>query len=508
MLSKNLKVVVILTSFLLSNCNKSTIPSLSPTPFYPKHELRGVWIATVANIDWPSNKNLTATQQQTEYENIIKAHAKTGLNAAFVQVRAASDAFFGIQTEPWSEWLTGTQGKAPVPYYDPMKFMISKTHENNMEFHAWLNLNRGIHKSAKSVAPDHITNTKPEWFLKYDGYVLYDFGIPEVRNYINSVVKQIVDNYDVDGIHFDDYFYPYTVANEVFPDQSSFEKYGKEFANVEDWRRNNIDLLIKQIAKTIKDSKPYVKFGISPFGVWRNATSDPKGSDTQGGQTSFDNLYADTRKWALDNWVDYMVPQIYFSGMHPKVPYRTLTDWWVKNTNNRHLYIGLAAYKVNVDADATWKNHNELPSQIRYNRNTKNVKGALFFSSKSLIRNELGLTDSLKILYSKPALTPTMPWIKMPKLSKPSMNAPEKINGTQVKLSWEIKDPNAKAVIVYRFKNGDRVDFENAFYLVAQIPLETANFAILDHNEAYLYAIRTVDRLSNESPESELYSIK
>src|SRR5690606_16924170 len=196
------------------------------------------------------------------------------------------------------EWLTGTQGKAPAPFYDPLAFMIEHAHERNMEFHAWLNLNRGTHASSTSVSVNHITRTHPEWFLNYSGAKVYNFGIPEVRDYIVSMVLRIIRNYDVDGIHFDDYFYPYPAAGKRINDQQTFRQYGQGFSRIEDWRRNNVNLLIQAIGEAIRKEKPYVKFGVSPFAVWRNRDRDPEGSHTPGALSSYDDLYADSRMWA------------------------------------------------------------------------------------------------------------------------------------------------------------------------------------------------------------------
>ncbi len=494
-------------AFLFLACTNQKISKKSATQ-NPKYELRGVWIATIENIDWPSKKSLRADQQKTEFTNIIKQHAQTGLNAVFVQVRAASDAFYGRSIEPWSEWLTGTQGKAPEPMYDPMAFMIEAAHAQNMEFHAWLNLNRGIHKSAKSIASDHITVKKPDWFLSYGGYTLYDFGKPEVRDYIVDIVRNIVRNYDVDGIHFDDYFYPYTIENVPFPDQNTYEAYNRGIGNIEDWRRDNINILIKEIARVVKVEKSYVKFGISPFGIWKNKITDPKGSDTQAGQTSFENLFADTRKWSLENWVDYMTPQVYFSASHPKVPYQTLTEWWVANTKSRHLYIGMGAYKVNKDSDAAWKNPSELASQIRFNRSQSKIKGAMFFSSKSLINNALGLNDSLRILYNTPALPPQMAWIKMPKIASPILTNIEKLSPNTVQLNWQSDDPNVKAVVIYRFSKGQKAIYENPENIVEIVPLVKGARCITRFSEGDKFVLRGLDRLSNESLPSEFYTIK
>lgn len=327
------KLLLLIVIVVLGQCTPKSKPNRQKTDtkveaIYPKREFRAAWVATIENIDWPSKKTLSSFKQKEEFLQILDVHKKVGINAVFVQVRSASDAFYAKSTEPWSEWLSGTQGKAPDPYYDPMNFMIEEAHSRNLEFHAWLNLNRGTHKNPKSITNDHITKKKPEWFVSYGGYKLYNFGIPEVREYIKDLVVNMVKTYDVDGIHFDDYFYPYAIAGETFNDAATFKKFGKGFDNIADWRRQNINLLIKDISDAISVEKKWVKFGISPFGVWRNASVDKKGSPTEGGQTSYDNLYADTRKWAQFGWIDYIAPQVYFAFQHPKVPYLPLVNWW------------------------------------------------------------------------------------------------------------------------------------------------------------------------------------
>ena len=232
-----------------------------------KREMRAVWIATVDNIDWPSRKNLPPAEQREEFIRLIEAHKRTGINAVFVQVRAAADAFYARGQEPWSEWLTGKQGKAPEPFYDPLDFMIEECHRRGIEFHAWLNLNRTVHRASKSISNENIGRKHPQWVFDYDGYKLFNFGLPEVRDYITSVTTNIVHEYDVDGIHFDDYFYPYTVTGQTLKDEEAYQQYGGRFRNKDDWRRDNVDKLIKQISDAIIAEKPYVKFGVSPFGV-------------------------------------------------------------------------------------------------------------------------------------------------------------------------------------------------------------------------------------------------
>jgi uncharacterized lipoprotein YddW (UPF0748 family) len=498
---------IILYFLLFFGCNRAINPPTVNTCVAPKREFRAAWLATVANIDWPSNKSLSTEQQKTEFIKLMNFHQKLGLNAVLVQVRTAADAFYAKGSEPWSEWLTGEQGKAPEPFYDPMEFMIKESHSRGLEFHAWLNLNRAKHKSAKSIATNHLMNTKPAWFINYDGYVLFNLGIPEVRKYTVGIVANIVKNYDVDGIHFDDYFYPYTVEGEIFDDVETFKKYGRGIANIEDWRRENVDLLIREIADVIRREKKWVKFGISPFGVWRNQYKDTEGSPTYAGQTSYDNLYADTRKWYREGWIDYIAPQIYFSRDFKAVPYQALANWWAVQPSNRHLYIGQAPYKVNTDTKSkNWADMNELPSQICYNRGNKNIQGSIFFSSKSLINNQLGVTDNIRsVLYKQKAFPPTMAW-KDNILPNPPENIKAINTDNGIKLIWNLpkraKDGEiASYFAIYRFDKKEEPNIENTSKII-QVCYDACTTWIdpnVEKGEKYIYLITTFDRLHNES---------
>ncbi len=502
----------------LSGCSKKVTQQVISKPAGPKREFRAVWVATVDNIDWPSRKGLSSDTQQQDFRTLLDKQKSYGMNAVLVQVRAAADAFYARSKEPWSEWLSGEQGKAPDPYYDPMTFMIQESHQRGMEFHAWLNMNRGAHKVSKSIMNDHITKTKPEWFLNYGGYKLFNLGIPEVRDYITEIAVNIVKNYDVDGIHFDDYFYPYAEANEKIRDEETFRKYSDGFKNIGDWRRHNVDLIIKNISDAIKREKPKVKFGVSPSAVWRNASTDPLGSATQGGQPSYDNLYADTRKWVKEGWIDYITPQIYFSFEFDKVPYKVMADWWAKNSFGRHLYIGHGAYRVKAGSkEIGWENANQIARQIRYNRTKPQVSGSIYFSSKSLITNALSVNDSLKKLYYYPALTPTMPW-----KDKIPPNAPlnvkiRKIADLGVAITWELPSVPAKdgdeiqAFVVYRFEENEAINLENPARILQIIRNEgilSCTDKTLNQEKSYIYVVTALDRLQNESVMSNVVKVK
>ncbi len=469
----------------------------------PKRELRGVWIATVDNIDWPSAKGLSSDAQKKEFKTMISALDKMNMNAIFVQVRDASDSFMASRLEPWSEWLSGTQGVAPEPFYDPMEFMIKETHDRGIEFHAWLNLNRGKHKAAKTLAKDAVVTLHPDWFFQYDGYTLYNFGLPEVRDYLTRIVVQMVRDYDVDGVHFDDYFYPYPSPDYKIKDEETFSKYPRGFTNIKDWRRDNIDVLIKQISDGIKATKPYVKFGISPFGVWRNQKDDPTGSATNGG-SSYDGQFADSKKWIKNGWLDYIAPQIYFTTYFQKVPYESTLKWWTNHNYGRHLYVGQAAYRIGgINTDQAWKLANQMPRQIRFNRNTSPVSGSIFFSAKSLIKNPLGFTDSLKFdLFRHKALLPTMPW-----KDGVAPFPPSKIYGQKddfgVKLFWEApkSGERPKLYAIYKFEKGERINIEHAENLLAIVSGSSIDYTDLKalKNKGLTYVVTSLDRFQNES---------
>lgn len=381
----------------------------------PEQEFRAVWIATVDNIDWPSKKGIPVDSQKAEFIRILDLHKSNGMNAVIMQVRPATDAFYPSPYEPWSEWLSGVQGKPPSPYYDPLAFMITETHKRGMEFHAWCNPYRADFSIGKaSIAPSHITRLHPTWFLEYGGKKYFDPGNKEAQAFVVEVIRDMTERYDVDAIHFDDYFYPYRIAEKEFPDSVSYQQY-KNGLTKDDWRRSNVDSVIVGLSRMIKQTKPWVKFGISPFGVWRNSDKDPRGSNTKAGQTNYDDLYADILLWLQKGWIDYVAPQLYWEFGHKAAPYEVLIDWWSKNTYGKHCYIGLGIYRAG-SSDA-WKDSTLIPRQIELLRNTPNMQGMIFFSSKTFNKNPNGWNDSLRLHYFKePALVPEMEW--MPKKNK------------------------------------------------------------------------------------------
>ncbi|MGC4100686.1 glycoside hydrolase family 10 protein [Ferruginibacter sp.] len=373
-----------------------------------KPEFRGVWVASVDNIDWPSQKNLSSDAQKAEFIRLLDMHKANGMNAMIVQVRPAADAFYPSPYEPWSEWLTGKQGQPPVPYYDPLAFMLEETHKRGMEFHAWMNPYRAVFNiNSSSISPTHITRLHPEWFLTYGDKKYFDPGNKEVQQYVTNIVKDVVSRYAVDAIHFDDYFYPYRIAGKEFPDDEKYRVYGNGM-NKDDWRRSNTDSIIVMISRAIKAENPKCQFGISPFGVWRNIDKDPDGSNTKAGQTNYDDLYADIVLWLKNGWIDYVTPQIYWEFEHKLAPFEPILNWWSTHCYGKNCYIGLGIYRAN--SNANWRDKTQLPRQIEAIRNTPNVQGMIFFSSKSFDKNPNGWSDSLRLHYfAVPAKTPAMP---------------------------------------------------------------------------------------------------
>jgi len=375
----------------------------------PKYEFRGAWIASVDHIDWPSKTAAgNVALQKQEFIDLLDMHQRNGLNAVVVQIRPTADAFYPSPYEPWSAWLTGKQGTPPEPYYDPLSFMIAETHKRGMEFHAWINPYRALFNSRKDVAAiTHITRLHPEWFLVYDNTTLFNPGEPEVWNYVTNVIRYIVHNYPVDAIHFDDYFYPYRVSGQYFADDATYRKYNRGL-DKETWRRSNVDSIIRRISRVIKVENPYCKFGISPFGVWRNKYKDPEGSNTRGGQTDYDDLYADILLWLKEGWIDYVAPQIYWERSHKLCSYDTLVNWWHDHSYGKQVFVGIGLYKAGYNA--AWRNPRELPEQVVLSRELS--QGCIYFSSQNFIKNPNGWSDSLADHYYKyPALVPPMPWI-------------------------------------------------------------------------------------------------
>jgi len=504
----------------------------------PKYELRAAWIATVANIDWPSQFNLTTEQQKQEFIKLLNVMQSVGINAVIVQVRPAADAFYYSKYEPWSQWLTGTQGKAPKPYYDPLEFLVKEAHKRNMEFHAWFNPYRAVFKyETAQVDSNHITNTKPEWFFTYGPHKFFNPALPEVRTYVTKVIQDVVARYDIDAVHFDDYFYPYKRRDDTgkvidFPDSADFVKYNRKFpdslitvnvldsdsnlisetipdttklfTNKGDWRRNNVDLIIKMLSDSIKHTKPYVKFGISPFGIWRNKKEDSRGSETNG-YTNYDGLYADILKWQENDWIDYVAPQLYWEIGKKVADYKILVDWWAKHSYGKHVYIGQGLYRIN--SNKAWKNPSEIPDQNRLNKKYKDIKGCIYFSAKFFLTNPNGVIDSLKNdIFKYPALIPSMDYLDTIPPGKPE-NLILLKNKRKKYLTWSQPYSKEKTAIdtasyyvVYKFKGeqiGSLENPENIYKIIRNNTIQLPKGRLLFRKKD-TFAVSAVDRLHNE----------
>lgn len=475
------------------------------TKIAPKREFRGVWVATVANIDWPSKPGLPIEQQKQELIELLNEHKSEGMNVIILQVRPAGDAFYAKSREPWSQWLMGKQGMSPGPGYDPLAFAIKEAHARGMELHAWFNPYRGSTSSNTVFDEMHAYSKHPDWFFNYGGKKQFDPGIPDVRAYIVQVILDVVKGYDIDGIHFDDYFYPYKIEGQSIKDVATFNKYRGLYTNIDDWRRNNVDVLIKQLDDSIHHYKKWVKFGVSPFGIWKNNYEDPEGSATSG-LSNYSELYADSRKWVKEGWVDYINPQIYFTFKRRAVPFATMVDWWNFNSYNRHVYVGLGAYLVNSRAEPGWKNLNEIPAQLRYMRDKANILGGVYFSSKSLTTNARAVADSLKKnFYQLPALPPQMPWLDdIPPAAPTALTAEALKDGVHLKWQSPIKAKDGEAAygfVVYRFDEGEAISIANPKNIININYTQELSFidSQAQNGKHYSYVVTALDRLKNES---------
>lgn len=378
-------------------------------------EFRAVWVATVSNIDWPSKTGLSTWEQQAELIAILDKAVKLHLNAVVLQVRPATDALYASKLEPWSEYLTGQMGRPPEPYYDPLEFAVEEAHKRGLELHAWFNPYRSRHPSAKSaISADHISEIRPDIVRKYGRYLWLDPGDTAVRRHSIQVLTDVVKRYDVDGIHLDDYFYPYKERDSSgaiidFPDSVPWSRYvasGGTLAR-DDWRRINVDTFVQDVYKSIKATKPWVKFGISPFGMWQPGfPAQIKGFD------AYTELYADSKKWLNEGWVDYFTPQLYWPIARADASYSVLLQWWIsENTKGRNIWPGNYTSRVGGTGANAWKTQ-EILDQIRMTRLTEGAGGNVHFSAKVFMQNRDSIVDRLLAgPYAGPALVPSSPWL-------------------------------------------------------------------------------------------------
>lgn len=447
-----------------------------------QREFRGAWITVVWNSDWPSKPGLSVEQQKTELLEIIKQLQSLNFNALILQVRPEGDAVYASRIEPWSAWITGTQGKAPEPIYDPLEFAIEECHKRNIEVHAWFNPYRAktTTKSGSNVSP-HIAITNPEVVYRWGNQLWMDPGAKIVQDRAYNVIIDVLTRYDVDGIHLDDYFYPYPISGQSFPDEKTYSAYKNSGGklSVEDWRRDNVNQMVWRLSEGIKKIKPHVKFGISPFGIYR--PGQPAGIV---GLDPYSVLYADSKKWLQEGWIDYLAPQLYWRTDQTQQSYEILLKWWTEvNTKQRHIYAGNNIGQLD---GKVWKN-SEIEKQIVISRNlAENFSlGNIFFSMKSLAENRQGIGDQFKqVYYPRPSIVPTMSWRNQ---TPPPL--PQNITFQDGKLNWQRGDNRSvRSWTLYR-QTGDT-------WIIQRILSAGTTFATVQPGT---YAVCAVDRLGNES---------
>jgi len=476
------------------------------TPPKPEREFRGAWVATVGNIDWPSKPDLSVAEQKAELLAILDRAAQLRLNAIIFQVRPACDALYASPIEPWSEYLTGAMGRAPQPFYDPLTFAIEAAHTRGLELHAWFNPYRAAHPSAKSpIASNHISKTKPNLVRRYGKHLWLDPGEREVQDYSLSVVMDVVRRYDVDGVHFDDYFYPYKESEggkEIdFPDEASWKRFGADGKlNRDDWRRENVNRFVRRVYESIKATKPWVKFGVSPFGIWRPGNPPPiKGFD------AFAELYADSRKWLANGWLDYLAPQLYWAIEPKEQSFPVLLHWWdEQNPKKRHVWPGLNTTRVrgrggasesarssgpgngNVRRRESWP-PDETINQIMLAKRQPVSAGHVHWNISSLMRNpDLGAALARGV-YAEPALIPACEWLEARPPTKPRLSVAA--GNASAKLSWEAPATVNVQLWVLQFKREGK--------WTTQILPGNRHSQVLDGVLPEALALSAVDRVGN-----------
>ena len=463
----------------------------------PKRDMRAVWISTVDNIDWPSKPGLSDQEMKGEMIQILDNLRSYNLNTVVFQIRPTADAYYKSSKEPASHWITGTQGVAPG--FDALQLMIDEAGKRGMSVHVWLNPYRVQKDTTKDVlTKSHLFFKKPELFLTYGKTRYFNPGYQETRDFVSSVVGEIVRNYDIQAIHMDDYFYPYKIAGEEFPDEKAFAKEPRQFKDKDDWRRDNVDLIIKQIRDTIIANKPEVEFGISPFGVWRNKSKDSEGSNTVAGATNYDDLYANILKWQKENWIDYVTPQVYWHIGFDRADFEVLAKWWAAHKYGANVYIGLGDYKISKTAkEIEWRSPDQIVKQLEMIRSMPLIDGSMHFTAN--VFGKLGDSFRKPLLekqYKYIALTPESNRITRIK-PQPPMETYIIQKDSKIVLSWKPGKDNKKYVI-YRFTQGKITDFsnpENIYYVTTATNLEVPNTDFKN----YIYAVSALSTTQTES---------
>jgi len=494
-----MRVFLIVLLLSIACCAAAQAPSPAP-----KRELRAAWIATVSNIDWPSKPGLSAETQKAELITRLDKLRSIGCNAIILQVRPVADAFYESALEPWSRFLTGKAGQHPG--YDPLAFACVEAHKRGMEVHAWFNPFRALTDSKKNPnPPGHVTRTHPEWVVPYGGKSYFDPGRPEARAYAIGVIADCARRYDIDAVHLDDYFYPYKVAGQEFGDARSYAQHGGGYATKADWRRDNVAKFVQGLHDSLRRAKPALKFGISPFGVWRNATSDPARGSTTRATQNYDDLYADILLWLERGWIDYAMPQLYWERGHRAAAFEVLLPWWNRWAYNRHVYYGLGLYRMTGAPPPAWTGTREILAQIRDIRALGAPTGYALYSTASLDKITAPVADSLRRLSANLALPPRMPWLDSIAPGPPDgLDADRTEGGTR--LQWKTPDGARGERLyyaVYRFTGRETADLSRADRLVAiTTDREWTDRAPERLAEGCRYVVTALDKLWNESAPS------
>ncbi|MEL4357461.1 MULTISPECIES: glycoside hydrolase family 10 protein [unclassified Luteococcus] len=473
-------------------------------PKLAKRSLRAMWIASVGNLNWPSRTGLTPAQSQAELIAQLDLAKRNGFNAVILQVRPTADTFWPSQREPWSQWLTGSQGKSPG--WDPTAFAVQQAHRRGLELHAWVNPYRVAQDATgKKLVSTHPARQHPEWTVSYGGKLYYNPGIPAVRAHVVATITELVARYPVDAVHFDDYFYPYPVSGQSFNDAATYRRYGAG-KGLASWRRQNITALVTDARRSIQRTRPGTQLGISPFAVWRNVGTDPQGSQTKAGVQTYDDLYADTRAWVRGGLVDYLTPQVYWSRTLSAARYGVVAQWWAQQaaaSPRTNISLGEASYKVGTTVDSAWTKPRELVSHLELASTLKDAKGRpllrghVFFDSSSVRANKLDAQGIVaREWYRKPALTPATPWLDRVAPGKPTVRR----QGNDLL----IRSRGARQVVVYRVDKAagsvSRCDLADTRNVVA-IANHTGRWTIPAslRTAGGTWLVSGVDRASNES---------
>ena len=467
-------------------------------PQNPKREFRGAWIQAV-NGQWQGIGRDAMQAELTRELNILQAD---GINAILFQVRVEGDALYASELEPWSRYLTGQQGTPPSPYWDPLEWMVEQCHARGMEIHAWINPYRAKTKGTTALAVSHYAVQHPDRCFLYDNLLLFDPGRPENRAFICRVAADIVHRYDVDGLHIDDYFYPYPVAGVAIPDDASYAAYGQG-KNRGDWRRENVNTFIRELRDAVRAEKPWIKFGVSPFGIYRNQRSWAQGSATNGLQ-NYDDLYADVLKWIDEGLIDYNIPQIYWEIGNKAADYDTLIRWWSQYAGKRPLYIGQDVERTVSKPDLSNPSQNQMGTKMALQRGLPGIYGSCQWYARAVADDKGGYGTMLRTFYHRtPALQPLMPWIDQKAPGKPRRVKPVWTSDGYI-LFWQA--PKAKTVMdeahmyaVYRFAKGEKVKIDDGAHLIAVMPNTFLKLPYEDGKQKWTYVVTALDRLQNES---------